>query len=84
MNEAVEQLFDRYRRRGETAALAEVFDRTAAEVLRVAMHLVGDMHAAEDLVQTTFLAAIEHARRFDARRPDATWCRCAPSATRRG
>src|SRR5688572_24272593 len=54
-----EEPFVRFQRTGESDALAEVFDQTAAELLRVAGHLLNDLHVAEDLVQATFLVAIE-------------------------
>ncbi len=41
---------------------------TAPRLLAVAVHLVGDVHAAEDIVQATFLAAIESSAQY---RPDA-------------
>jgi len=69
----LEVLFDRFRRHGDSAALAEVFDRTAPEVLRVAMHLAASAAEAEDLVQSTFLAAIESAESFDRTRPLVPW-----------
>ena len=56
--------FNRFRATGDPGALAVVFDATAAELLRVASHLVSDLHVAEDLVQSTFLTAIEHRNRF--------------------
>lgn len=49
-------------RRGED--LAVVFDRTAPELMRVATHLVGDVAVAEDLVQSTFLTAMEKSAAF--------------------
>lgn len=55
-----------FRDLGDVAALARVFDGAAPELLRVASHLTPDRHAAEDVVQTTFLAAMEHKDRFDA------------------
>ena len=73
MTRRLETLFDRYRARGDVQALARVFDRTAAELLRVAMHLVRDPVAAEDLLQETFLTAIEHAERYDRARPLVPW-----------
>ncbi len=71
--EDLEQLFERFRQRGDAAALERVFDRAAPEVLRVAFHLVGDADRAEDLVQATFLAAIEHASAWDRTRPLLPW-----------
>ncbi len=56
--------FLRYQQTGEPEALAAVFDATAAELLRVASHLARDLHAAEDLVQQTFFAAIERRDRY--------------------
>lgn len=63
-NRSVDRLFARWIRRGDPEALAGVFDSTAAELLRVARHLVRDEAAAEDLVQDTFLRAIERAATF--------------------
>jgi len=65
--------FLRFQATGRAEALAEVFDLTAADLLRVAVHLVPDVHAAEDLVQDTFLAAIESRATFDAGQDVAAW-----------
>lgn len=73
METDLETLFDRYRRRGDAAALEEVFDRTAPELMRLAMHLAPGAAAAEDLVQATFLRVLEHADRFDAGRSLTAW-----------
>ena len=54
-------------------ALAAVFDATAAEVLRVAHHLARDPATAEDLLQRTFLTAIEAASSWDRRRRLVPW-----------
>lgn len=59
-----DELFEDFRTRGDTAALAALFDRTAKELLRVAVHLTGDLGDAEDLVQETYLAALRGARRY--------------------
>jgi RNA polymerase sigma-70 factor (ECF subfamily) len=69
----MERLFERYRRRGDRRALAKVFDRAAPELLRVAMHVARDPAEAEDLVQATFLTAIERAERFEAGRRLMPW-----------
>ncbi len=65
--------FERFRERGDTAALGRVFDRTAGELFRVANHLVRDPVEAEDLLQATFLTAIERADSFEASRPLEPW-----------
>ncbi len=67
------ELFERYRGEADLDALAQVFDLTAPQLLKVARHLVRDEAQAEDLVQATFLAAIEHAERFDATRELVPW-----------
>src|SRR5882672_4279362 len=69
----LESLFERFRDRGDLAALARVFDRTAPQLLSVARHLASAEAAAEDLVQATFVAAIEHAQRFEANRELVPW-----------
>jgi RNA polymerase sigma factor (sigma-70 family) len=60
-----DEMFASFCRDGDPQRLAAVFDGTAPELLRVARHLAGDAHAAEDLVQSTFLKAIEHRDRYD-------------------
>ena len=69
----IERRFKFFRRTGDPAALAAVFDATASEVLRVAMHLARDPGAAEDLLQRTFLTAIESAAAFDGTRRVLPW-----------
>ena len=68
-----DSMFAHYCRTGSPRALARVFDDTAPELWRVAKHLVSDPHAAEDLVQETFLVAIESRARFDPARPVLPW-----------
>ena len=63
-----ERLFERFRRRRGAGSLAQVFDRTAPALMRLALHLSRDRHVAEDLVQQTFLTAIETADRWDRER----------------
>ena len=70
----IEALFAQFRRGGDAVALASVFDRTAAELGRVAMYLTGgDAHRAADALQATWLTAITHAVRWDAERPLLPW-----------
>lgn len=66
-------LFERFRARGDAAALGELFDRVAPALLRIALHLAPDPAAAEDLVQGTFLLAIEARSDWDATRPVLPW-----------
>lgn len=57
-----ELAFARFQKRRDPASLAIVFDRTAAELLRLARHLAPAGTEAEDLVQQTFVTAIEDAK----------------------
>jgi RNA polymerase sigma factor (sigma-70 family) len=69
----LEQAFARFRAERDLEALAEVFDRTAPQLLDVARHLARGRGEAEDLVQATFLAALEGAERFEAGRELVPW-----------
>jgi RNA polymerase sigma-70 factor (ECF subfamily) len=73
LGSSVDKLFERYRRRGDAAALAKVFDATAPELFRLAQHLVRDPLEAEDVLQDTFVTAIDAAQRWDADRPLVPW-----------
>jgi len=68
-----QQLFERFRTGGDVAALGELFDRVAPALLRVALHLARDPAAAEDLLQGTFLRAIEVRDEWDGQRPLLPW-----------
>jgi RNA polymerase sigma-70 factor (ECF subfamily) len=50
-----------------------VFDELAPRLFSVASRLTRSRADAEDLTQATWLAAIEHARRFDPERPLQPW-----------
>ncbi len=65
--------FDRFRRHGDLEALGAVFDATAPKLLRIALHVSGDAHDADDLLQQTFLVAIQRAEEFDATQPFEAW-----------
>ena len=73
MTDQLDRLFERFRQGGESEALGRVFDATAPRLLQLAIHLVGDIGAAEDLVQATFVTAIERASTFDASRSLDAW-----------
>lgn len=60
--------------RGDTAALAGLYDRYSPALLAVGLRIVGDRPAAEDLVHDVFLEAWRKAREFDAGRGTVrTW-----------
>lgn len=64
--------YRRFCERRDPAAIAELFDLAATDLRRTAMHLVGDAATADDLVQTTFLCAIQ-SRAFDPTRDVMPW-----------
>src|SRR3990172_8774798 len=68
-----QQLFERFRCGGDVAALGELFDRVAPALLRIALPLARDPAAAEDLLQGTFLRAIEVRDEWDGCRPLLPW-----------
>ncbi|MGB3969770.1 MAG: sigma-70 family RNA polymerase sigma factor, partial [Planctomycetota bacterium] len=68
-----EAAFAEFRRTGSPRAMAEVFDRTAAGLLLFARRFARDAAAAEDLVQQTFLRAIERAATFAPDRQLMPW-----------
>ncbi|MGE3174266.1 MAG: sigma-70 family RNA polymerase sigma factor [Planctomycetota bacterium] len=68
-----EQQFERFRQHADAGALAAVFDAVAPELLLVAAHLAPQATDAEDLVQATFVDAIEQRARWDGARPLVPW-----------
>ena len=64
--------YRRFCERRDPSAIAELFDIAAADLRRTAMHLVGDAATADDLVQTTFMCAIE-SRTFNPSRDVLPW-----------
>src|SRR5262245_48944474 len=73
MGASEDRLFERWCRHGDAEALGELFDLASPGLLRLAIHLVGDPAEAEDLVQATFLAAIEQRASVDSSRPVLPW-----------
>jgi RNA polymerase sigma-70 factor, ECF subfamily len=67
------QLFLLYRDHGDISALGKLFDELSAELFRLALYLSPDACDAEDLVQNTFLSAIESQRGYDKSRPLRPW-----------
>jgi RNA polymerase sigma-70 factor (ECF subfamily) len=68
-----DRLFAEFRRTGDPRALGEVYDRLAPELLRVALHTTRAAAEAEDVLQATFVVAIEEAGRFDPTRRVLPW-----------
>src|SRR5690606_28897531 len=70
----LDEAFARFVRRRDPDDIAFVFDRTATRLTLVAARLVGgDRHAAEDVVQRTFLQALRSADRFRRGSPVLPW-----------
>ena len=73
VNGPEDRQFHKFRLTGSPRALGVVYDLVAPELLRVAAHLASDPLEAEDLVQRTFVTAIEKARNFTAGEPVLPW-----------
>ncbi len=69
----LDRLFQRFREKGDVRALTRVFDLTSRELLELAAHVSRDPAQAEDLLQTTFLVAIERAHSYDGSRSLMPW-----------
>ncbi len=65
--------FLEFRRSGSPRALARVFDRVAPELLLLANRLEPGGSEAEDLVQNTFLVAIQSGAQFEPSRKVIPW-----------
>lgn len=65
--------FTEYCRSGSPHQLNTVFEATVGELLRVAHYLAPDRSVAEDLVQSTFLIAIERRAHYDPTQPVLPW-----------
>ncbi len=72
-NDDPNRAFLRYRARGRPEDLACVFDHCAPQLLLFASHVAAEPGVAEDLVQLTFLRAIEGADKFESGRPVLPW-----------
>ena len=68
-----EQQFARFRDRADGSARAAVFDELAPELLLIAAHVAPAGAEPEDLVQATFVDAIEKAPRWDRDRLLMPW-----------
>lgn len=69
----LEEEFERFRDAGDLRALARVFDEAAPQLLSVARHLAPTRSDAEDLLQASFVVAIERAATWDRTRALLPW-----------
>lgn len=69
----LERDFIEFSETGSARAMARLFDAAAPELLLIAGHLARDAGRAEDLVQETFLTAIEGRATFDPTRRVMPW-----------
>lgn len=60
-------------RAGDPAAVSALFETYADRIYRLALGVLRDPTAAEDVVQETFLSAITHLDRFEGRSSLGTW-----------
>jgi len=67
------QAFADWARRGQPEDLTTVFEATAPGLLRVARHLTREPADAEDLLQSTFVTAMQKAREYEPHRPLLPW-----------
>lgn len=65
--------FAAWRTSGDLDALARVFDHAAPKLLLLASHWTKDAASAEDLVQTTFVAAMRDGAQWRAGQPVLAW-----------
>ncbi|HEX5053177.1 MAG TPA: sigma-70 family RNA polymerase sigma factor [Planctomycetota bacterium] len=73
MRSKTDRRFAQFCRSGDPDALAEVFDRTAGRLLRIALWLTHQRADAEDLLQRTFLQAIALREQFEPGRRVLPW-----------
>lgn len=73
MDRTIERDFRRFRTKGDSKALGRVFDAAAPELARLSHYLVKDASAAEDVLQATFVTAIEKASSYEEGRGLMAW-----------
>ncbi len=71
--DSVESLWIRFAMRGDGESFALVYDRTAPALLAVARRIARQRNDADDLIQATFVTAIERALDFDPTRALLPW-----------
>jgi RNA polymerase sigma-70 factor (ECF subfamily) len=66
------ELLERLRQR-DTTALAELYERYGDRLYRLGRRLLRDPNPADDIVQTAFMALIDHIDTFEGRASIGTW-----------
>jgi RNA polymerase sigma-70 factor (ECF subfamily) len=72
-DQSLEALFEHYRRTGDADMFQAIYARVGPKLLRLACRYARSRSDAEDLLQSTFLRAIEARERWDASRALMPW-----------
>ncbi len=67
------ELLEGFQSSDPAPVLTELFETYADPIYRLAMQLLGDPAAAEDVVQETFVSAITHREGFEGRSKISSW-----------
>ncbi len=71
----IDELTLRRARNGESAAFARLYDRYAKPAYNLALRMLGDSAAAEDVVQEVFLRLFDRVRGYRGDAPFGAWLR---------
>lgn len=58
---------------GDRAEFARLVDATSGQIYRLALRMVGDPQDAEDILQNTYIQALQHIGGFEGRSSLSTW-----------
>ncbi len=67
------ELLAQFQSSDPSKALTELFETYADPIFRLALQLLGDPASAEDVVQETFISAINHRESFEGRSKISSW-----------
>ncbi len=67
------ELLAQFQSSDPSLALTELFENYADPIFRLALQLLGDPASAEDIVQETFISAINHRESFEGRSKISSW-----------
>jgi RNA polymerase sigma-70 factor (ECF subfamily) len=73
MNEPVPNLSLQALQAGDKAEFSRLVDAYSGPIYRLALKMLGDKPDAEDVLQNTFLKALQHIKRFEGRSSLSTW-----------